>query len=115
MKAKCKRLAGRTHVVGTTPFEFDGEGICTVVPQGRGNVAVDFANLCKLNGVTDITHGDQNEGEPPEAPVEADAEPKKEKATKSEAKAEPAAKDDTGKTTATRRPARRKAKTKGDD
>ena len=111
MKAKCKRLAGRTHVVGGTAFEFDGDGICTVVPKGRGSIVEDFKNLCKLNGVKDITHGDEGEGAPAEAPEENAPE-------EAEATAEPAeepAPAENGKTKVIRRPARRKAKNKGDD
>jgi hypothetical protein len=51
-------------VVGNTPFVFDADGICTVVPKGRGGIAEDFKNLLKLNGVTDVSDGDQGEGAP---------------------------------------------------
>ena len=107
MKAKCKRLAGRTQVVGSTAFEFNADGICDVVLRGRGGVVEDFKNLCKLNGVSDISSGDQNEGAPAEAPVEPEKVVEPAKAVEPEAQAkEPAEKP---------RQNRRKAKkSKGD-
>jgi len=54
MKARCKRLAGRTVVVGNTAFAFDKQGICAVKPRGRATERSDFNMLLKMSGVEEI-------------------------------------------------------------
>lgn len=49
LKAMCKRLAGRTTVIGNTVFTFDKAGICRIINQG--NTALDYEFLLKQNGV----------------------------------------------------------------
>ena len=52
LKAKCKRLAGRTIVVNNTVFSFDDEGVCSA--PDVGDTRTDFRILLKMNGVTEV-------------------------------------------------------------
>jgi len=54
MKARCKRLTGRTVVVGNTAFKFDGNGICELKPRGRASELTDFRVLLGMNGVEEV-------------------------------------------------------------
>ena len=54
MKAKCKRLADRSVLVGSTNFAFNHDGICEVKPNGRGNFITDFNTLLRMNGVSEV-------------------------------------------------------------
>lgn len=49
LAAQCKRLAGRSTVIGNTVFAFDKDGICRVI--NHSNVIYDFAILLRQNGV----------------------------------------------------------------
>jgi len=50
---KSQNLRNRTKVVGTTPFEFDKDGLCKLeIKPGRGAVLYDLAALVKQNGFT---------------------------------------------------------------
>jgi len=53
LRAQCKRLAGRSTVVGGTVFTFNDEGVCSVIDQA--NAKVDFETLCAQNGVSVYT------------------------------------------------------------
>lgn len=78
LKAQCKRLAGRAHVINNTVFRFDENGICRLIDQGYDGAA--FELLCKQNGVvrldpeTELPMGQQ----PAAAPAVVE-EPKKAK------------------------------------
>lgn len=50
LKARCPRLAGRTHVIGNTVFPFDKHGICRI--PDAGNNRLDYEVLLQQNGVT---------------------------------------------------------------
>lgn len=50
IKIQCKRLAGRTDVVGNTIFKFNKDGIATVPDVGRTRDDVDL--ICRKNGVS---------------------------------------------------------------
>lgn len=68
MKAQCKRLAGRSVLVGSTSFQFDDDGVCEVKPNGRGGQYYDFEVLLKMNGVVELKDEEK-------APAEAEAAP----------------------------------------
>ena len=68
LRAKCNRLAGRTLVIDTTVFKFDGKGECAV--ESLSNAPLAFAKLLKMNGVTSLME------EAPKEEVKAE-EPKK--------------------------------------
>lgn len=53
LKARCKRLAGRSKVLGNVSFSFNGEGICEVPDQGNNRIW--FEQLCRMNGVEKLT------------------------------------------------------------
>lgn len=54
--ARCKRLAGRTKIVGHTVFKFNAMGICHA--RDVGTAASDFKALIRLNGIERITLDD---------------------------------------------------------
>jgi hypothetical protein len=83
LKAQCKRLAKRVHVIGNTVFRFDAEGICRVVDQGFN--ASDFDMLCKQHGVVRLdTETELPVGVAPPAPAAVEA-PKQIEAPKASA------------------------------
>jgi hypothetical protein len=48
---KSQNLRNRTKVVGSTPFEFDKDGVCKLeIKPGRGAILYDLAALVKQNG-----------------------------------------------------------------
>lgn len=50
---KSQNLRNRTKVVGTTPFEFDKDGLCKLeIKPGRGAIVYDMQSLLKQNGFT---------------------------------------------------------------
>jgi hypothetical protein len=53
LKARCKRLAGRSKILGNVSFSFNGEGICEVPDQGNNRIW--FLEMCKTNGVEMIS------------------------------------------------------------
>jgi hypothetical protein len=120
--AKCKRLATRTVVVGSTPFSFDVDGICKVeMKPGRAALPGDYAQLLKMNGVSE--QGAQNEPaaaapapapapEPTPEPTPAPAAEPVEAAP--EEPAADASSDPAEEETSTRRKRRRKAKKEND-
>lgn len=52
LKAQCKRLANRAHVINNTVFRFDKNGITRIVNQA--NVLYDFQALLRMNGVVEL-------------------------------------------------------------
>ncbi len=51
LKAYCKRLSGRTVVIGATVFKFNEQGMSEVINNGRNQP--DFDALMKMHGMED--------------------------------------------------------------
>lgn len=64
LKAHSKRLAGRTVVVGRTPFVFNPAGDMSMNPLGHACAVSDFQLLLKQHGVFQVS-------EEPEVPQDA--------------------------------------------
>jgi hypothetical protein len=54
VKAKCSRLRGRTHVIRSTLFKFDTDGVCEVNLNEHPYAYRDFQYLLKMHGVEEI-------------------------------------------------------------
>ena len=63
LKARCKRYANRTMVVGKTAFVFDKDGICSVADVS--NTRVDYEQLLTMNQVTAVTDDEPLVPDPP--------------------------------------------------
>ncbi len=54
MKAKCRRLRGRSHVILSSVFKFDDEGICEVDLNKDPQAYKAWPLLLEMNGVKEI-------------------------------------------------------------